>query len=291
MKKDTFLKYLKYFILILVGNILYSFGVKAIIEPNGLITGGVTGLSIFLSRTYEVDSTLLVAIFTAIIFIAGFIILGKELAVQTLTSSIIYPICLWMFDVIDLSFFKLNNIWLQVICAGIIIGFGLGLIMRANASTGGMDTVSLIIHKFCKVLSVGAYLMVLDTIVMLTQAFSSSLELFIFGVVLAIIYSIVIDKVMLSGKSKVKLIIISNFQEEIKNMIITEFDRGVTFLHSRTGYLNNEIDTILTVVDIRDLSKIKDRINTIDPIAFIVVNKVSEVSGVGFTINKYKTQS
>lgn len=291
MKKDTFLKYLKYFILILVGNILYSFGVKAIIEPNGLITGGVTGLSIFLSRTYEVDSTLLVAIFTAIIFIAGFIILGKELAVQTLTSSIIYPICLWMFDVIDLSFFKLNNIWLQVICAGIIIGFGLGLIMRANASTGGMDTVSLIIHKFCKVLSVGAYLMVLDTIVMLTQAFSSSLELFIFGVVLAIIYSIVIDKVMLSGKSKVQLIIISNFQEEIKNMIITEFDRGVTFLHSRTGYLNNEIDTILTVVDIRDLSKIKDRINTIDPIAFIVVNKVSEVSGVGFTINKYKTQS
>ena len=114
---------------------------------------------------------------------------------------------------------------------------------------------------------------------------------FIFGIVLAIIYSIVIDKVMLAGKSKVQLIIVSNYQEQIKDMIITEFDRGVTFLHSRTGYLNNEIDTILTVVDIRDLTKIKERINTIDPIAFVVVNKVSEVSGVGFTINKYKSQS
>ena len=289
MNKQKVLKYVKYFGLILLGNILYSFGVKAIIEPNQLVTGGVTGLSLFLARTYNVDSTLLVAIFTLVIFIAGFLILGKELAAQTLASSIIYPICLWFFGLFDLSFVEINDPWLQVIVSGVIIGVGLGLIMRANASTGGMDTVGLIIHKYCKIASIGAYLLVLDTVVMFTQAPSAGLEKFIFGIVLALVYSITIDKVMLAGKSKVELLIISNKQEEVRNLIINEYDRTLTFLHSKTGYLNHEIDTILTVVDIRELNKIKEQIYVLDAGAFIVVNKVSEVSGRGFTtIKKYK---
>ena len=289
MDKKKVVKYLKYFSLILVGNILYSFGIKALVEPNGLVTGGITGLSLYLGRIYNLDSTLLVAGFTVVIFIAGFLILGKELAVQTLASSIIYPICLWIFGLFDLSFVQINDPWLQVICAGVIIGFGLGLIMRANASTGGMDTIGLIIHKFCKIATVGAYLMILDTVVMLTQAPSAGLENFIFGIVLAIVYSIVIDKVMLAGKSKVELLIISNKQDEVRNLIITEYDRTVTFLHSKTGYLNHEIDTILTIVDIRELNRLKEQIYQLDAGAFIVVNKVSEVSGRGFTsIKKYK---
>lgn len=289
MNKQKVLKYLKYFGLILLGNILYSFGIKAIIEPNQIVTGGVTGLSLFLARTYDIDSTLLVALFTLVIFIAGFLILGKELAAQTLASSIIYPICLWFFGLFDLSFVSINDPWLQVIVAGVIIGTGLGLIMRANASTGGMDTVGLIIHKYCKIASIGAYLLILDTIVMFTQAPSAGLEKFIFGIILALVYSITIDKVMLAGKSKVELLIISNKQEEVRNLIINEYDRTLTYLHSKTGYLNHEIDTILTVVDIRELNKIKEQIYALDAGAFIVVNKVSEVSGRGFTtIKKYK---
>lgn len=289
MNKQKVMKYLKYFGLILLGNILYSFGIKAIIEPNQIVTGGVTGLSLFLARTYDIDSTLLVAIFTFVIFIAGFLILGKELAAQTLASSIIYPICLWFFGLFDLSFVSINDTWLQVIVAGVIIGTGLGLIMRANASTGGMDTVGLIIHKYCKIASIGAYLLILDTVVMFTQAPSAGLENFIFGIVLALVYSFTIDKVMLAGKSKVELLIISNKQEEVRNLIINEYDRTLTYLHSKTGYLNHEIDTILTVVDIRELNKIKEQIYALDAGAFIVVNKVSEVSGRGFTtIKKYK---
>ena len=293
MNKENVKKYLKYFSLILLGNIFYSFGVKAIIEPNQLVTGGITGISLYLGRLYNINSTILISIFTFLIFVAGFFILGKELAAQTLASSIIYPICLVFFDSIDVSFMsQITDSWLQIICAGLIIGFGLGLIMRANASTGGMDTVGLIIHKYCKLLTVGGYLIILDILVMFTQIPSAGLEKFIFGIVLAIIYSISIDKVMLAGKSKVELLIISNKQEDVRNMIIHEFDRGVTFFHSKTGYLNHEIDTIMTVVDIRELNKIKERIYALDSGAFIVVNKVTEVAGRGFTsVKKYKTQS
>ena len=186
---------------------------------------------------------------------------------------------------------QIEDTWLQIICTGLIIGFGLGLIMRANASTGGMDTVGLIINKYCKLLTVGGYLVVLDVIVMVTQIPSAGLEKFIFGIILAIIYSITIDKVMISGKSKVELLIISNKQQEVRDLIINEFDRGVTFLHSKTGYLSHEIDTIMTVVDIRELNKIKDRVYALDSGAFMVVNKVTEVAGRGFTsVKKYKSQ-
>ena len=281
-------KVLKYFGLILLGNILYSFGIKAIVEPNQLVTGGVTGLSLFLGRLWNVDSTILIAIFTVIIFILGFVILGKELALQTLASSIIYPVCLAIFGMMDLSFFTINDPWLQVLTAGIIIGTGLGLIMRANASTGGMDTIGLIIHKYIKVFTVGIYLMLLDICVMFVQL-SSGLESLIFGIILALIYSFVIDKVMLSGKSKVELLIISNHQDDVKNLIIHKYDRTVTLLHSQTGYLSHEIDTILTVVDVREVNKIKDEIYKLDPDAFIIVNQVNEVSGRGFTtVKKYK---
>ena len=121
--KSSFIKYLKYFGLILLGNILYSFGVKAIIQPNGFVTGGITGLSLFLENMYGWNSTILVAIFTAIIFVAGLLILGKELAAQTLASSIIYPICLWVFDLMDLSFMsQITDKWMLILSAGIIIG-------------------------------------------------------------------------------------------------------------------------------------------------------------------------
>lgn len=292
-KKKLILKYAKYFGMILLGNILYSFGIKAIVEPYGLVTGGVTGLSLFLGKITPISSTIYVVIFTAVIFIAGLIILGKELAAQTLASSIIYPICLWIFDLLNVrTLFAFNDPWIQIITSGLIIGLGLGLIMRANASTGGMDTIGLIIHKYCKLLTVGSYLMILDIGVMGVQFSSAGLEKFIFGIVLALIYSFVIDKVMIAGTSKVELLVISNKQEEVKDLIINEYDRTVTFLHSKTGYLSHEIDTILTIIDIRELNKLKEQIYALDDGAFIIVNKVSEVSGRGFTTSKkYKSQA
>ena len=298
MKKDTFLKYLKYFGAILLGNILYSFAIESIVKPYNIVTGGMTGISIYLAKlTQFSESNLLwvnewlddiyLWILTAVILVIGFSILGKELALQSLASAIIYPLCRALFQVMNVSeWFILTDSWIQIIVSGGLIGLGLGLIIKVNASTGGMDTIGLVIHKYCKYLTVGAYLVLLDGIVMIIQLPVAGLENFIFGIVLALIYSFVVDKVVMFGKNKVELLIISNKQEEVKNMIIYEFDRGVTLLHSQTGYLSHEIDTILTVVDIRELNKIKEKIYSLDSGAFIVVNKVTEVAGRGFTTSK-----
>ena len=296
--KNNVIKYLKYFGMILLGNILYSFAIEAIVKPYKIVTGGMTGISLYLAELTQFTEGNLVWlndwlddiylwIFTVIILVIGFIILGKELALQSLASAIIYPICRAVFQVMNVdTWFTLVDPWIQVILAGGLIGIGLGLIIKVNASTGGMDTIGLVIHKYCKLLSVGTYLVILDGIVMGIQLPTAGLEKFIFGIVLAFIYSFAIDKVVMFGKNKVELLIVSNKQEEVRNLITYEYDRTVTFLHSKTGYLNHEIDTILTVVDMRELNRLKDHIYELDPGAFIIVNKVSEVSGRGFTTTK-----
>ena len=296
--KAKILKYTKYFGMIVLGNLLYSFAIEAIVKPYNIVTGGMTGISIYIAKLTEFTDPNLVWInpwlddiylwiLTAIILVIGFIVLGKELALQSLASAIVYPICRAMFQLMNVStWLQFENPWIQILVAGGLIGVGLGLIIKVNASTGGMDTMGLVIHKYCKVFTVGAYLIMLDGLVMGIQLFSASLESFIFGIALAFIYSFVIDKVVLMGKNKVELLIVSNKQEEVRNLITYKFDRTVTFLHSKTGYLNHEIDTILTVVDMRELNKLKDQIYALDPGAFIIVNKVSEVSGRGFTTNK-----
>ena len=302
--KEKILKYLKYFGMILLGNILYSFAIESIVKPYKVVTGGMTGISLYLADLTQTSNPdylwvndwlddVYLWVLTAIILVIGFIILGKELALQSLASAICYPICRALFQIMNAdTWFTLADPWLQIILAGGLIGLGLGLIIKVNASTGGMDTIGLVIHKYCKILTVGAYLVLLDGLVMIIQLPSAGLERFLFGIVLAFIYSFVIDKVVMFGKNKVELLIVSNKQEEVKHMIIHEYDRTVTLLHSKTGYLNHEIDTIMTIIDIRELNKVKDRIYALDPGAFIVVNKVTEVSGRGFTTSKkYKSQA
>ena len=302
--KEKVWKYIKYFAMILLGNVLYSFAIESIVKPYKIVTGGMTGISFYLAElTQTTDPNYLwindwlddvyLWILTAVILVIGFIILGKELALQSLASAVIYPICRAIFQVLEAdTWFAINDSWLQVILSGGLIGLGLGFIIKVNASTGGMDTIGLVIHKYCKALTVGAYLILLDGIVMLIQLPTSGLEKFIFGIVLALIYSFVIDKVVMFGKNKVELLIISNKQEEVKHMIIHEYDRTVTLLHSRTGYLNHEIDTIMTIIDVRELNKVKERIYALDPGAFIVINKVTAVAGRGFTTSKkYKSES
>ena len=287
------LKILKYFLIIVIGNTLYAFGVRAFIEPSGLITGGCTGISLFLSRILHFDfipDNMLLPIISFLLnfifFLVGLIFIGKKFALTTLASTIVFPIITAILGWIPLDIFHLEDTWLNLICAGVIIGTGLGLIVRSGASTGGMDIPAILINRKMKFISIGTALIFFDVVAMIIQVPTAGFENFIYGAILAIVYSMSIDKVMLMGKNKIKLLIISQKQKEIKECIMHEFDRGVTLIHSQTGYLKEEVDTILTIVDVREMANLKDRIDIIDPDAFLIINKVNEVSGRGFTTSK-----
>ena len=282
-------------LVILFGNACIALAVAFFVIPNKLLVGGTAGIAVALHAFWGIPEQIVINILVFSLFIVGAVILGKGFFFKTITSTIAYPILLALatelHDCIPANYITMDTLT-SIVCSGVLVGVGIGVVYKRNASTGGMDTIGLVIHKYCKALTVGAYLILLDGLVMLIQLPTSGLEKFIFGIVLALIYSFVIDKVVMFGKNKVELLIISNKQEEVKHMIIHEYDRTVTLLHSRTGYLNHEIDTIMTIIDVRELNKVKERIYALDPGAFIVINKVTAVAGRGFTTSKkYKSES
>lgn len=278
-------KTLKNIIGILVGNTLYTLAIVLFIIPNGLITGGTTGLAIIMNHSLHIPITLFVSIFNVIMFIIGLIILGKAFALTTLLSTFYFPFILGIFEQ-TIGYVKLtNDPLLAALLAGVMVGCGIGIVIKCNASTGGMDIPPLVLNKkFGIPVSVGLY--VFDFLILLMQVFYTNQEMVLYGIVLVFTYSIVLDKVLIIGKAQTEVMIVSKEYEKINEAIIHELDRGSTMLKSISGYMKNEYPVVMTVVSNRELPRLNDLVLSIDAHAFMIVSKVNEVRGRGFTFKK-----
>lgn len=268
--------------MILLGNFLDAAGFVLFVVPSGLITGGASGLGLFAHQQFGISVSLFVLIFNIIMFIVGFIFLGRKYAMSTALSSFCYPLIMGVLEHFVGDYVVTDDIILCTVIGGILIGAGVGLVLKAGASSGGMDVLPLILNRYFKMpLSVMIY--VFDIIVLLLQVTTKPINSVLYGVILVLTYSVLIDKMMLIGKSMVQVKIVSNKNLQIRDAIFEQLDRGVTLLKSRTGYLEQDTEVVLSVVTNRQLVKIEKIVHQIDPRAFMVVSRVSEVVGEGFT--------
>ena len=271
--------------LVILGNTIYCIGVVAFILPLELITGGTTGLGLIVNYFADVPLELFTAIFNISMFVLAWFVLGAEFALTTMVSTFYYPVILGVFQRIEAFSHLTDDPLLGTICAGLLIGVGLGIVIRAGASTGGMDIPPLILNKKLG-LSVSVGLYAFDFAVLLGQMLFRDTEKSLYGIILVVIYTVVMDKVLVSGKSRMQVKIVSDHYEEINHMIQEKLDRGSTFFLSETGYLRRDTKTVLTVVSKRQLVMLEQEIVKIDPEAFVVVSEVKEVVGYGFTKRK-----
>lgn len=279
------MKDIKVIIGILVGNTLYALAVAMFILPNDLITGGTTGIALFLNTTLNIPVTLFVSIFNICMFLLGWKILGKKFALTTLISSFYYPFILGILENIFKNEIMSNDTLLCVIFAGIMIGVAIGLVIRCGASTGGMDIPPLILNKKLGIpISISMY--AFDFFILLGQMLIRKREMVFYGILLVLIYTIVLDKILVIGKSQIQVKIISSKFEQINNMIINKLDRGSTLIHGETGFMHNKYPIVLTVVNNRELTLLNNYVYQIDSDAFMIINKVNEVRGKGFSSEK-----
>lgn len=270
---------------ILLGNSIYALAIVMFIIPNGLITGGTTGLALFFNNQWNIPVTLFVSCFNITMFLLGAIILGKKFALTTIISTFYYPFILEVLQKIPGIQDITDDILLSVIFSGIMIGFGIGMVIKVGASTGGMDIPPLILNKKFGT-SISVVLYILDVGVLLLQMLFADREQVLYGILLVLTYTMVLDKVLLIGKSQIQVKIVSEKYEEINNMIINRLDRGSTLMHAETGYYRKESFVVLTVITNRELNTLNKMVLDIDPQAFMVINQVNEVKGRGFTIQK-----
>ena len=277
--------YLKNLFFVFLGNTIYALGITMFILPSGIITGGTTGLALTFNHYFQIPISLFVFCFNLLMFILGAAVLGKRFALTTLISTFYYPVILGVFQKIPVLSQLTDDRMLCTICGGIMIGFSIGLVIHAGASTGGMDIPPLVLNKKLG-LSVSAMLYVFDCTILILQMTFSNAEQTIYGIVLVMIYSIILDKFLMMGTSQTQVKIISTQYELINQTIQNQLDRGTTFLQAETGYLNVNQPIILTVISNRELVKLNNLVMDIDPKAFIIISHVNEVKGRGFSSQK-----
>ena len=276
---------LKRIMWVLIGNTIYSCGIAAFVLPNDLITGGTTGIALILEHYFGLPIGLSVAIFNIVMFILAILILGKSFALTALISTFYFPWILSQFQKVQFIQNMTDDFLLGSIFAGLMLGLGVGLVIRAGASTGGMDIPPLILNKkFGLPVSIGLY--VFDFTILIIQMSFRDKERILYGILLVLIYSTLVDKVLLMGKTQMQVKIISDHYEEINKVIQEKLDRGSTFFKTESGYLRKDSFAIMTVVSSRELPKLNELVLEIDKQSFIVINQVNEVMGRGFTLHK-----
>lgn len=283
--KNSQKKYIKNLLYILAGNTIYAAAIVMFILPNDLITGGTTGLALFFNHQFNIPITAFVSVFNLTMFIIGFFVLGKKFALTTVISTFYYPFIFGILEQIPELRGMTNDPMLSVICGGIMIGFGIGIVIRVGASTGGVDIPPLVLNKkFSIPVSVSLY--AIDFTILILQMLFSNREQVLYGILLVLIYTVVLDKVLLLGKSQLQVKIVSDKYEEINDMIINQLDRGSTLIQAETGFCRNQNLMVLTVISARELSKLNQFVMDIDQNAFVIISQVNEVRGRGFSMQK-----
>lgn len=270
---------------VILGNTIYCIGIVAFILPLGLITGGTTGLGLIANHYFEIPVEWFAAFFNVIMFVIALAMLGLSFALSTLVSTFYFPFILGVLQKVEVLQTLTEDPMLGTICAGLLIGVGIGVVIRAGASTGGVDIPPLVANKKLG-LSVSVGLYACDFMILLGQMLFRDREKILYGILLVVVYTVVMDKVLVNGKSQMQVKIISQYHEEINIAIHEKLDRGTTFFKTESGYLRKDMLTIVTVISNRELPKLNEIVLEIDPKAFIVVNQVKEVMGRGFTLRK-----
>ena len=283
--KEGTIRFLKTLPWILLGNTVYALGIVMFVLPSGLITGGTTGLALTAEHFLHIPVSVFVFLMNLCMFLLGAAVLGMKFALTTLVSSFYYPIILGIFQKIPALSNLTREPMLAAVFGGLMIGFGIGSVIRAGASTGGMDIPPLILKKKFG-LPVSVMLYVFDVTILVLQMFFSDKEQILYGILLVMIYTVVLDKVLLIGTSQTQVKIISRKYMEINEKIIHELDRGSTLIHATTGFMKQEQPMVMTVISNRELGTLNRLVMETDPQAFMIFGNVNEVKGRGFTQEK-----
>ena len=272
-------------LMIVLGNAIYVLAVYMFLVPNNLITGGSTGIALFVNRLTGCPVSVFSGIFNVAMFAAGWWVLGRTFALTTLISTVVSPLIMAVLERMPDIGIVTDTPMLAVIFGGLMIGAGIGMVIRAGASTGGMDIPPLILNRKWNI-NVSVSLYVFDFVILLTQMATADTLGILYGILLVLVYTIVLDKVLALGASRMQVQIISAKYEEINRALLRVHDFGTTLFHATTGYLGNEWMAIMTVVNARDLPRLNECVLDIDPEAFIVVGSINEVKGRGYTLEK-----
>jgi len=282
-KKELFLEFLKRAFFWLIGTFVVAIALEGFLLPNKIIDGGVIGISMMLSYITKWNLGLLIFLINIPFLIMAYKSLGKKFVINTFCATGMLAIATNLVHHIKPA---TSDLLLATIFGGIFLGFGVGLVLRYNASLDGTEMLSIAITKKLKLFSVGGLLMCMNLFIYAGAGFLFGWNRALYSILTYYVASKVIDTV-LEGLDKAKSIrIVSDKSREIGDIIMKELDVSVTYMKTQGGYSRQEKIMTFCIVNKFDMPKLKELVHEIDPTAFIVTEDVHEVEGGRFRKRK-----
>jgi len=265
---------------IAVGAIITAAGLDMFLIPNKIAAGGVSGLATVIHHVFGLPVGVMMLVMDLPLFLYSVKTLGVRFGINTLFGAVTLSLSI---DILARFLPVLtHDIFLSSLYGGVVCGIGMGIVFRFHGTTAGTDLAAKLINKFTGI-SVGQALLMVDFLVItLAGVVFNSAELAMYALISLFVTSKVIDLAQ-EGRSDTKaFFIISDNPEPVAKAIMTDMERGVTYLQGRGGYTRAERDVLFCVVTSAELSTLKQIIHDADPAAFVIVADTTEVLGEGF---------
>ena len=273
------------FLMITVGTALYAFGFVTVNIADRLAEGGIAGITLLLKFLVGVNPAFSTILINIPLLIIGYRYLGKRSLIYTIYGTLALSFWIWLWQLLPVSLNVHHDLFIAAILAGIIGGFGLGLVYRFNGTTGGTDIIARIFGKK-KGAPMGQSLFALDVCVLVASLTYIDLRRMMYTLVCSFVFSRVVNFIQDGGYSARGIIIMTQHPDEISSEIMKTMDRGVTYLQTQGAYSKKEGKALYCVVSQSEVTEVKRIITKYDKRAFVSILDVNEVVGEGFTYDK-----
>ena len=270
---------LKDYALIVLGTFLAALSLPLFFLPYDIAPGGISGISTVLASVLPLSVGLISFVLNVPLFLIGWRTVGWRFAVRSFIAISLMSLFIDLVPVRDVS----GNVMLASVFGGVLLGVGLGLVVRAGATTGGTDMAAKMIHSRVAFLPIAAILFLIDGLVVAVAALAFGLQAALWALIALFVSSQAMDSVIKGFNTAMQFMIISRDAEEIVRRIHTEIDRGCTRLMAEGTYSRLPVGTLLCVVSRTEAPRLKKLVAEVDPQAFVTVCNVHEALGEGFT--------
>lgn len=274
-------KYIKDYFMIAVGTLIMAIGYSWFLIPNDVAAGGASGVATILYSKLGISVSLTVFLINATLFLVSWKTLPKSVFVRSAFGTA--TLTLFLELTAEVPAFT-NDVLLASAFGGVLVGVGVGIVIKYGASTGGSDFLGIILHKvFRKKIPVATLILIIDGIIIVTAGFVfDDYTLMLYTVISAYISSKIIDAIVEGGNASKSVYIISEKSDEISKRVMKDLERGVTGIYGKGMYTRQETTLLLCVVTRNEVPKLRALVKEIDSNAFIILSDAREVFGEGF---------
>ena len=261
--------------MIALGAVLMAIGLELFLVPNQILDGGVVGVSIILSHLTDVRLGIFIFILNIPFFFLGYKQIGKTFALSTLFGITVLSACTTYLHHVNAI---TSDLLLSTVFGGIVLGTGVGLVIRNGGSLDGSEILAILFNKATP-FSVGEIIMIINLVIFAVAGFVFTWEQAMYSFLAYFIAFKTIDIVIQGLDESKSIYIISEHIDDIGDAIIDRLGRGVTYLHGEGAYTGDHKKVIFTVITRLEEAKLKSIVEEIDDHAFLAIGTIAEVRG------------